>query len=228
MELMTIESARFTHLYPPDEVHSLKVTSPADSIPLVAQRYEFARIPSLESLKDGAKFQHGRRSVEGKVIPIKELAVYNDGVFCESETTEDARLIIDDFILWIQHAFGVRPQRTHVGRWHFSTLVVEFASEINAALSSLRHTQSAYQAAMKETYGVDAPSLPSRIAFGPDPSNYNPHFQSEFLIERRIGTSYTANRFFCRAQLPTSIHLSLLQDFENEILQATRINRIQS
>jgi hypothetical protein len=177
-------------------------------------------VPTLgDALQQGAKFAEGRLLVDGEIIAIRQLGIYNDGIIVVAWNTDDSDLLLDDFMIWATQALNLREPITKPPRQYTSSVVVEFEVTIERAFYLLSEFKKAYEAMLKSAYNWDYPIEPTRINFGADVTKMLQGTSADFLIERRVGRPFSERRYFSQARLRTSTHLELLTRLEDIIRQ---------
>jgi hypothetical protein len=187
-------------------------------IAAVADRYKFASVPTInDALQQGAKFAEGFLLVNGQIISIRQLGIYNDGMIVVAWNTDESDLILEEVMTWATQTFRLREPITRTRRVYISSVVVEFDFSIERAFHTLSEFIRIYEAALKSAYDWEFPIEPTRITFGADPTKMPQHRSADFLIERRAGRSFPECRYFSSVPLRTSAHVDLLARLETVI-----------
>jgi hypothetical protein len=191
-----------------------------DFIRALVERYQFAVLPAnmADAIRDGTKFEHGKLPHEGQSVVVKELAIYADGVISEAFDTDLADLILDDFFAWATETFKLRERQQPALRTYTSAVVIEFEKEIEPALGKMAEVCGLLSDALKSSYGWEYTYNASRLTFSVDPLAIPPYRGTTFMLERRVQTPYSENRFYSAASLRTQDHLKLLQAIETNFL----------
>jgi hypothetical protein len=221
MNLISTEHGQALQLFVSDEVRPPTGLYLPDVIRQISEKYAFAVVPTNYEtvMKEGAKYKDGRLVTEGRMIVIKDLGFFVDGVLAITWNTEDAEVVLNDLIVWATQNYGFREPRTKLPRRFVSSVVVEFDVELSGALTAFDGLQEGFAAAIKKSHGVEPEINASRITFAADPTKLlrsDPPF--EFNIERRGGRPFSENRYFSSATLTTASHLNLLEAFEQRLL----------
>jgi hypothetical protein len=99
MEILSIELGRSIQLVVPDEVRSTLGISLPEVARLLTERYGFAIPPDMaDAQKSGLKFKEGRVISGNRMINIKELGIFNDGIIADTYNTSDSDFVIDDAV----------------------------------------------------------------------------------------------------------------------------------
>jgi hypothetical protein len=183
----------------------------------VVSRYQFVSRPTdyVEAAKTGAKFQMGSIKIKKQEMAVGKLEIYNDGIIVVTTDTRYSDIVMEDFIEWVTKSFDLKPRQTLVPRQHASSIVVEFERAFDKLL---RHSfSSEFSSTLKEHHGFAQPVNLSKLAFSIDPMLLPPSRNGQLIIERRAGVTYSKNRFFCSAPLPTDVLIHLMEKFEQII-----------
>jgi hypothetical protein len=185
----------------------------------VSDRYGFVARPQdlNAAITSGAKFNHGRLITPNKTIMISEIGIYNDGVIIDSLNTNDAEIILEDFISWTKNLLGLRDEITKIPRTYSSLVTVEFDRPIETALRGTEILTGSLNTALKNAYGWDLETNILRFGINADPRSVPPLRNTHFFLERRIGRPYSENRYQSGAPLRTEEHLELLQTIETDL-----------
>jgi hypothetical protein len=183
--------------------------------------FDFAVAPPRESLGAGAPlvFQGGKILDGEKAIGIQQLVVLPDGDLVASSTTDFAERGLDALVAYLNTEFGYRLEGKSARRYYVSTVVVEFEKPFSEIIPSI----GAVQKLISRSNGKDDPFQILRLSFSkgtggmPNPQSSNPldgMEKADFLIERRAGAPFSANRFFCSAPMRTNDHIKVLEEIE--------------
>jgi hypothetical protein len=215
MKIISTEYGRVLQFYVADEVAPLRGMYVPEMLRLVKERYGFSVEPTIqETLKTGAKFEHGRLVAGTKKINIRELGIFNDGIAAAATNTDDAEYVLEDVENWIKQMFGMREAKTRKLRQFDSSLVVEFENAVESAIRIFQKLKGTYEKALKETYKQDLSIGLSGFDFNVDPLSVTAPLRTNFGIARRTGISYLENRYFSTATLRTQTHTALLESLD--------------
>jgi hypothetical protein len=184
--------------------------------------FDFAVAPSRESLSSGLPimFQGGKILDGEKEIGIHQLIMLPDGDLVASSTTDFAERGLDALVAYLNKGFGYRMEGKSAKRYYVSTVVVEFEKPFSEIIPTI----GAVQGLLSHADGKDDPFQILRLSFSrgtggmPNPQSANPLDgleKADFLIERRAGAPFSANRFFCSAPMRTSDHIRVLEEIEH-------------
>jgi hypothetical protein len=190
-----------------------------DLIELIRSRYEFQIFPQLTPGMRQLQiftFAMGKFPTGDEQFAIGQLAMKEDGDIVLTITTEQAALVLADLVELLDENLGYRLAEANKIFSYVSNLVVEFDLDI---MTSGAEKFSGISDAIN-TFRTGMPvSTIKRLVFGHGPiaETNDPLIaveSADFLIERRTGSPYEANRFFSSAPLQTIEHLELLERIE--------------
>jgi hypothetical protein len=222
MKLIGTESGRVVLLFPIEEMRPLRGLVLAESVRLIAERYQFMYPPDLSSWENIEKgpllFRSGKLERNGSAIALGELGIYRDGISVNAMSTEIAEEIMNDLFDWSKRTLGMRELQRLPRKSYYSTITVEFEHELGGLFSQYIRIVSLFSQSFNEAYNTQHEMALTRLGFSVDPTKVpQSSLVGEFVIERRVNYPYDAQRFFCSAPLPTDGHIRLLQQLENLI-----------
>jgi hypothetical protein len=198
-----------------------------DMIPALVKRYSFQKFPKEYGELDEQK---GVEFLEGKwgEITVERFIVYQNGILVDTRSsTADSEKILEEALLWSASEFGLayRPgmikRKAYVSSLTFYS-EIPLLSGLNDALSKLSArignatSQVIGHPLSFETVGITMSHEWPQVAGRPI---------AAFTINRRIETPFSENKYFSEAPLPTDLHITLLQEFENELLSTLPATR---
>lgn len=215
MKIIINEVGRTQQPLIPDEVRPRGGYYLPDAVRLLSDRYGFSQAPSIEDMKTrGGVFKNGRLVSGAKKMNVNEIGIFSDGIYAIAEDTTTADFIIDDLITWAEQAVGLRPSITKLPRKYDNAAVVEFEVNIENRLNNFNELISSYNEMLESLYNQNVSTALCRIDFTFDPLEVNLPLNTRFIIERRLGSPFSSNRFYCVAPLKTEMHIALLEKFE--------------
>lgn len=194
-----------------------------DGPKLAAGLQSIFSFPSLPGeMKDGGvEFQNGRFSDSDHEILITKLAIFSDGINIEVPTnTNDAEKILQRALTFI-FEFGVRRPTSGAVYFCQSTIIADFETPLESILpSSLLRKMSKAMPIEGDCriLNIGANFDATKIA-DPRWRGINPTL---FRIDRRASMPYELNRYFCLANMTSSDHVEILNDFEKFASTARR------
>jgi len=193
-----------------------------DLIKDVQARYSFVRVPTTADevlpLAEGKPivFHHGKFVHDKRPILVHALHLASQWVAIETTpgTTDDADIVLSDFVNWLAPGVREAPPRAYV-----SHLEVRLDVSLDRSYPLFAMLGDMISHKLQE-YG--SPVVPQSLArpvfevssveMQPDPGE---HFVScAFRIERRIGQPFAAEMYFSQAPLRTADHIATLNTFE--------------
>jgi hypothetical protein len=220
MKIIATEGGRVLDLVPLEEIRPLAGIYVPDLIKAITERYGFAAGPTnlAEAVKSGAKFEHGKFITDGGSVVIKELAIYSDGLISDAFDTRTADRVLDDFLDWATEQFKLRERESPRRRTYTSALICEFERPVESALGNLSKLCGLLSKSLNAAYGWNHEYNLNRLGFSVDPMTA-PHLRNtQFVIERRVQSPYSENRYYSGAPLQTEVHIQLLETIERELV----------
>lgn len=195
---------------------------PRDLVAFVGDLYNFTGRPNPE-IGPILQFQFGETIGGANKIIIQQLILAPDGDAVLASDTDLADAVMTDYFAKMDAALGFRFEEASPVREHVSVVVVEFDEVAVNHISSFGNVERI----IGEAVGVYRPSYKiKQFSFGTDAAAESPRtasisqlLPSDFTIERRAGEPMERNRFFCRAPLTTSAHISALEAIEQAIIK---------
>ncbi len=188
-------------------------------IPALVKRCSFQKFPREYGELDEQK---GVEFLEGKwgEITVERFIVYQNGILVDTRSsTADSEKVLEEALLWAASEFGLayRPgmikRKGYVSNLTFYS-EIPLLSGLNDAISKLSArigdatSQVVGHPLSFETVGITINHEWPQVAGRPI---------AAFTINRRIETPFSENKYFSEAPLPTDLHLTLLQDLENDL-----------
>jgi hypothetical protein len=212
---------------------SIEEVVPLSSPPFAAvisgiqNRFGFATAPSAAEITAGPvplMFQAGKVLCEGKEVAISQLFLLPDGDIVVASTTDQAKCGLDSLVAYLNDQFGYRMEGKSAKRCYVSALVVEFEKPFTEVISSLATFQKIIekeiQTPTKDRWELLRISFSQGTGGMPNPPFPNPLDgieKTDFVIERRAGVPFSANRFFCTAPCEMERHIQILQEIERTL-----------
>jgi hypothetical protein len=216
MDLAKVLIARSIRLFDLEEINprGKKIEAAYQAI---KDRYHFTQSP-LEGAQKGVKFTGGRFNPGEGDVDI-ELDFYADGIVATSRSdTNDTDKFLDDLFGFIREQFGLGNESyvLKMKRNYRSDLVV------HAPLIHLSRAQSPLvplgKRIAQEMHLEPDDVEPQAIIFGSEGRN------TVFPFERRANVPYSEHKYYSSAQVPTSEHWALLQEFEVLLTAASQLS----
>ncbi len=220
MKLSAVVLARFMGFVETFDLNPLGRVFFPDLIPDLVKRCKFQKFPIKY---DDLDEQKGVEFLEGKwgEITVERLTVYQNGILVDTRSsTADSEKVLEEVLLWAASEFGVAYRPGMIKRkGYVSSLTfysgIPLLSGLNNALSKLSArignatSQVVGHPLSFETVGITMNHEWVQVARQPI---------AAFTINRRIETPFSENKYFSEAPLPTDLHITLLQEFENDLV----------
>jgi hypothetical protein len=178
------------------------------------EKFNFVSIPTtLPAEGQPFSFKEGLLDIDERVISVKLLDAYNDGLHIKVDsTTEDADLVFKE-IRAITVALGDPEVANPLIQYHVSTIVADFDNDIRNFLDGAKEILSMISSHLE----FPAPVGLKALHFGADPSGsaiFRSQNPSMFRLESRIDTLLDEKRYFGRANMTTESHVQLLSTLD--------------
>ncbi len=190
-----------------------------DIVQGVVQKCGFHKFPQkLEEFDEdkGVEFLGGRWGN----VTIEKMTIYRNGLLLDTRvSTSESERILREALVWAVSEFGlVYTPKMIARRGYVSNLTfhsdVPILSKENSPISKLlQRTNEAFGQITgdKTLWGptiltLNSEQLPRKPVHAP------------FTIQRRADTAFAEKKYFSEAPLPTDIHLTLLEQFEADVL----------
>ena len=188
-------------------------------VPQIVDRYKFQKFPqTLEQFDEskGIEFHEGK---SGDTV-IQKFVIWNTLLVVETRSnTTDSKKILEEMLTWGAETFGLNY---HPGMLkHFGYVSdLTFHSDVPVLGISPALTRLAQKTSMavSEIWQEPISYEPINLTVGHDPLARK-YGIAGFSITRRAEAKFSENKYFSEAPLPTDLHLSLLEEFEDAIKQ---------
>lgn len=184
--------------------------------------FSFQKMPQAAELekKEGLEFKVGR----AKDVVIDALKLFDTLVVVETHSnTSDSEKVTDELLRWAKEKFDLTYSPEMIRKWgYISDLVFETDFPLlDAACKPLTSLGLKTAKALTETWHEPFEYKPLIISVGHDPLTRKNSI-APFRIELRVESYFSENRWFSEAPLPTDIHIKLLEEFEADVLAASK------
>ena len=216
MELIAISLARFVAFLELQSFDPRGQSTTQEAIQLFKDRYSFSKVPEK---REEFNYQNGVEFLDGRMgaISIDKLVLYNNGVAIDTRSsTDDSERVMQDLLEEVKRLRGVVMLPTR--RMYLSNIVFRSHMNFTCIHPAVQPLVDAVAAAVSEYLGQSVNVDMGAVVIAPDHSQtkLNP---SPFSIERRVDTPFSANIYFSAAPLKTDLHISLIEKFENMLLE---------
>jgi hypothetical protein len=165
--------------------------------------------------KNGVKFENGRFPFGDQVVAISELAVFNDGIVVNANSTEGGSIFLEDLLGYVRSQFEFREFSSMPRQIVASQVVVDFETSPAGLLPTFGKINALIAKETHKLYDCPLPMDFVRLEFQLDKAKSHLEYaQPRFLIERRTGVAFSQERYYCSALMHTKNHLSILEQIE--------------
>ena len=208
MNLVSSESGQAIQPFSMDEVRPVR-GGPfwPDVITEITRHYRFVSFPKEFVPGKSARFETGVAVVGSVQIAVNVLEIYDDGVMVTAVNTDDADLVIDEFMHWARTTFQFREPKSRSPRIYFSRVVVE----LDEGLRVFFKNYDLCGTILAQSMNTNRPMHVARLAFAADAT---PQSTTSWQIEARVNVPFEVNRYFSAAPLSTNAHLNMLDALE--------------
>ena len=150
-------------------------------------------------------------------IVISKFQIYQNGILAEAQSyVEDCELFLDDVIGMAVEKLGVTIVKDEPIRNGFlSNIEVEAENPFTKTRVKSFEQISKFLISRLKLYGNEVPGYEqSGFTLHFDITNRVAPIPTNFKLERRDGSPYSSNLYFCSAPLKTQDQLDLLEQFE--------------
>jgi hypothetical protein len=218
MKLIGAEGARLIVSFAAEEIRPEGGLDTPKFIRLTSERYTFVTSPNVAELKgdyNNLSFKTGTVHGDGKTTVISEFILLAGAIVVDAFSSDDAELFFKDIFAWATKEFGLRSPQNEIKKLFISNVIVEFERPVEKMITGLELISSMASQELAKHSNINEPAQFFRLAFNCDPQRLPPNsIRTDFIIERRTNSPYSANRFFCSGPLRTSDLLGFLERFE--------------
>ena len=187
----------------------------------IRERYGFIEHTKLEDIPHLAEKGMGMSFLRGSFInsaqiPVAvDMAIYSDAVSAETHSsTDDSNAFLEDVFRWATHEFGLSSHDGLVrSRIYLSELSVWTDKSLNTINPNFSAFLSLYSTKVSKYIDRPVSFQTTGIIFGHDRTVPNPY--GNFRFERADPGSFSENRYYSVANLPTTEHLEILNELES-------------
>jgi hypothetical protein len=196
-----------------------KVRYPALTDMLI-KHFDFKKFPQKPEEFDETK---GIEFVEGlspSGLGIDKLTVWHNGIGLDvRSSTTDAKKIIEESLSWLKQEAGLSYAPGMIKRWAYLSQLTVYSDanfeRLNTAVSALSKRLTLL---VSELQGSEFDYRPAGINLSFD-RTAKPLPVADFTFQRRIDAPFSDNKYYSQAPLPTDAHISLLENFEADVLK---------
>lgn len=188
-----------------------------DLVREIAKHYHFQKYPQTteeHDLTKGVEFLQGR---SGKRT-ISKFVIWSSVLVLETcSNTNDSKEILAELLKWGKEKFNLAYEAGMIRRYgYISDLTFYSEAPILSPSPLLERIGQITSAALTDIWQEPVHYEPFDFKIGHDPLARKWGI-APFQITRRAETEFSANKYFSEAPLPTDLHISLLQEYEQGI-----------
>ena len=214
MELLAVRTARFIGAISTEELNPRGLAIYQSLVDGLVDKYSFSIPPDEDEPYDenkGIVFEDGLWNG----FAIDKLTILPDGIIIDTRSsTTDSETIFNEAIQWASESLGLTYKPEMVSR---KVYVSELVIRSEVGFNSLNPSLQSFTEKLSKTVNFFAQSMPgyelSGVIFNCDTSEIKPSI-APFKVERLVNASYSENKYYAVAPLPTEEHLQLLEEFE--------------
>jgi hypothetical protein len=163
--------------------------------------------------------QQGITFEDGKVgdFVVQKFSIFRNGFVLDTlSSTTDSEKALMDILAWGVEKFGVNYHPGMIRRTaHYSQVVAYLDLPLDWLNPVLYRTATRVSEFLQLNPRIPYETSSITLAFDPTLTTLAP---GNFTIEKRTGSPFSENRYFCGAPLRTEQHLALLEEFETGVL----------
>jgi hypothetical protein len=215
MRLSAVTRARALAIVELDELSLGGKIRFLDCIPPIVERYNFAVYPQKQEEFDladkGVKFQSGKAGE----FAIDTLAIYSGALYVDTfASTDVSKQIIEEMLEWGAGAFGLTYSHGMIKKWGYISDIVFYTDfPLLAAMSTPAQNLSKKVSEVTKELWNGLEYQPVNLSIGHDPTVRKNAIASLF-IQHRVNSSFSENKYFSEAPIPTDLHVKFLEEFE--------------
>lgn len=182
-------------------------------------KYDFQRVPKSASdlsKEGGIELVQGSFEVRPNEFIDVNFTVFNDGVMADTRSsTKDSEAFLGDlFDFLAKGTFGIEYSPDLIRK---KACISEILIQTEKSLHTINPNLSKFANRLNELSGGKYPQFDiSGVIFRTDQTV--PFPPAPFQFERRVGVSFSENRYYSQAPFDTDEHRALLQEFESLFL----------
>lgn len=185
----------------------------------LVERYNFQKFPQkLEEFDEtkGVEFHQGR--IGSKII--QKFVIWNSILVVETRTsTAESKEIMGDMITWAATRFNLNYRENMIRRYAYvSDLTFYSEAPMAGASPATRRLADRASRAVSDVWGESIMYQPLGFNIGHDPLTRK-YGIAPFQIARRSEVPFSENKYFSEAPLPTDVHITLLEEYERDLLE---------
>jgi hypothetical protein len=195
---------------------------PPEMVQQIAKYGNFVKAPQVTELDEqkGIEFQMGKI---GETV-VDALKLYNTLLVLETHSnTTNSKVALENILEWGKQQLGLRYEPKMVRHWGYVSIVTFYSASNILALASTPAAKLATKVtgAISDIWKQPITFESRAMSISHDPMLLKNGIAS-FLISPRGDTPYSDNKFYSEAPLPTDTHIKFLEEFEADVLAASK------
>jgi hypothetical protein len=219
MKLLNVTKARVIWLFDLLDLNPKGKSIFPDLFEWLVAEYHFKKFPKSVDERDaqgGWILEQGEFQVSEEIFKSVDLGIYNDGLVATTQsTTDDAERFLGNLLDLANKEFSLAFEPPMIRRkMYLSEITVQTSVSLARINPKLQEFANKISSAVGlqgdlgfQVTGIDFAT--DQIALPLSKMLY-----SGFIFERKLGATFSENRFYAKAPLPTTKHLELLADLE--------------
>lgn len=223
MQLASVSKARALAIIELDELNVGGKVRFGDCVGPLIERYRFLKFPTKPEEFDlndkGVRFESGKAGD----LTIDSLVIYNGAIYIDTfSSTADSRRILIEMLEWGREAFGLSYEEGMLRKWGYISHLIFYTNfpilaSFSTPLEKLAQKTSKITGELFD--GLQYQSM--GITIGHDP-NVRKNGIASLIIQHRINSLFSENKYFSEAPLPTDLHIKFLEEFEADVLKSKK------
>jgi hypothetical protein len=223
MKLASIVTARAVARIDIDEFNLKGTIRLSDIVPILVRQFDFLVFPSKPEDFDANKgIAFGSGKVGNKVVDVLKIFAHSITIECLS-STDDAKAALEEILSWCREELGLTYKDGMISRWGYISQITFYSDFplLNAISAPLLNLARKTGKAVDDIFGEGLEYEVTKVNVGHDPL-MRQNGIAGITIEHRANVKFGDNKFFSEAPLPTKLHIKFLEEFEVEILKASK------
>jgi hypothetical protein len=223
MRVAAISKARALAIIELNELNPGGKVRFSDCVGPIVHRYDFQVYPQKPEEIDlgdkGARFESGKAGD----LTIDSLVIYSGAIFVDTfSSTADSQKILIEMLEWARDELGLSYEDHMIHRWGYISDVLFYTDfPILASFSSPVQKLAEKTSSVTEKLWNGLKYQSMAIQIGHDPTARKNGIAS-LLIQHRVNSSFSENKYFSEAPLPTDLHIKFLEEFESDVLASMK------
>jgi hypothetical protein len=185
-----------------------------DVIPALVSEFHFSEYPKSteqmdETASSGIAFRNGK--FDGPKGPVAaDFEIHAAGLAVQTKaSTQESEHILGDLVQWGVKNYGLSFEPSMIRKkLYVSQLVFHVDKDISKGLGKIEDFSRVLSES--EIGGKIQPVEPTAVLFRADGNERN-----AFTFERRVPSPFSENKYYSLADVPTDVHMDLIQRFED-------------